>query len=149
LSLIATLGEKQGDRFAPYDENAYVNRLILTLSQARGSVTLFEPDFHRGAMVQIMSRDNNLMLESVRQGVAQSNLTVADKGGFVNLYVDCVGRASAFSGATVEEAELVLRGVDPSLPLVGFYSGVEIAPFGGYSRPLDWTGVLTTLRLES
>ena len=60
LSLIATLGAKQGDRFAPYDENAYVNRLILTSSQARGSVTLFEPDFHVGAVVQIMSRDNTL-----------------------------------------------------------------------------------------
>ena len=42
------------------------------------------------------------------------------------------------------EAELVINGIDPRLPLLGFYSGVEIAPFsGGYSRPLDWTGVLT------
>jgi hypothetical protein len=30
---------------------------------------------------------------------------------------------------------------------MGFYSGVEIAPFAGsYSRPLDWTGVLTILQ---
>jgi len=26
--------------------------------------------------------------------------------------------------------------------LLGFYSGVEIAPFLGRSRGLDWTGVL-------
>jgi hypothetical protein len=45
----------------------------------------------------------------------------------------------------VEEAELLMRYLDPAVPLLGFYSGVEIAPFGGYSRPLDWTGVLTTL----
>ena len=31
-------------------------------------------------------------------------------------------------------------------PLLGFYSGVEIAPVDKMrSRPLDWTGVLTVL----
>ncbi len=43
---------------------------------------------------------------------------------------------------------MVLRGLDLSTPLIGFYSGVEIAPFNGYSRPLDWTGVLTTLSCD-
>jgi hypothetical protein len=29
---------------------------------------------------------------------------------------------------------------------MGFYSGVEVAPFAGLpSRPLDWTGVLSVL----
>jgi hypothetical protein len=47
----------------------------------------------------------------------------------------------------VEEAELVVRGLDPRIPLLGFYSGVEVAPFAGErSKPLDWTGVLTVLR---
>ena len=36
-------------------------------------------------------------------------------------------------------------GLDTSAPFLGFYSGVEVAPFGAYSRPLDWTGVLTML----
>jgi small ligand-binding sensory domain FIST len=61
------------------------------------------------------------------------------------LYFDCAGRASGRSGAPVEEAELVAGGLDPSAPFLGFYSGVEVAPFGAYSRPLDWTGVLTML----
>ena len=56
-----------------------------------------------------------------------------------------VARVSGRSGAPVEEAELVVRGLDPTTPFLGFYSGVEIAPFGTYSRPLDWTGVLTVL----
>jgi hypothetical protein len=51
------------------------------------------------------------------------------------------------SGATSEEAALVLQTLAPSFPFMGFYSGVEIAPFAGnYSRPLDWTGVLTVLQ---
>ena len=145
LSLIATLGEKQGDPFAAYDENAYVNRLILRANRATGSITLFEPDFRRGTRVQIMARDNGLMLESVGRGVAAINGAVLDEDCLLGLYIDCAGRASARSGAAVEEADLVRRDLDPAIPLLGFYSGVEIAPFVGYSRPLDWTGVLTVL----
>lgn len=149
LSLVATLGEKQGDPFAPYDENAYVNRLILGADRESGSITLFEPDFHRGTKVQIMSRDNGLMLQSARRGTAalcaRAREGRAGARPFLALYMDCAGRASARSGAAVEEAELVLQGFDRRVPLAGFYSGVEIAPFGGYSRPLDWTGVLAVL----
>ena len=149
LTLLATLGEKQGDPFAPYDENAYVNRLIFTSDRESGSVTLFEPDFQVGTMVQIMSRDNSLMLQSVQAGVEAANRTPAHGQPLFHLYIDCAGRASAFSGAAVEEAEMVVRGLDASVPLLGFYSGVEIAPFDGYSRPLDWTGLLTTLSWDS
>jgi small ligand-binding sensory domain FIST len=146
LSLIATLGEKQGDPFTPYDENAYVNRLILRSNRAAGSITLFEPDFHEGTRVQIMSRDNSLMLDSVRTGVAGINAAIAGQDALVALYIDCAGRASARSGAPMEEADLVRERLTPSVPLLGFYSGVEVAPFEGYSRPLDWTGVLAVLR---
>lgn len=147
LSLLATLGQKQGDRYAPYDENSYVNRLILTADPQTGSITLFEPDFERGSEVQIMSRDNALMLDSVRRGVAALNQETAGRDNLLGLYIDCAGRASARSGSSVEEAELVVQGLDASIPLMGFYSGVEIAPFAGLlSRPLDWTGVLTVLR---
>lgn len=148
LSLIATLGQKQGDPFGPYDENAYVNRLILRANPETGSVTLFEPDFAAGSRVQIMGRDNALMLDSVRAGMACVNdaEAVAPTAALLGLYVDCAGRASARSGAVVEEAELVRRHLSPAVPLLGFYSGVEVAPFGPAARPLDWTGVLAVLR---
>ena len=75
------------------------------------------------------------------------------------LYIDCAGRTSAFSGADVEEAailqyrqsaraDLEQAELGPETPLLGFYSGVEIAPLLGRSRPLDWTGVLTLFTLE-
>jgi hypothetical protein len=147
LSLLATLGQKQGDPYAPYDENAYVNRLILSANPEVGSITLFEPDFARGTQVQIMSRDNGLMLDSVRRGVAAMNRSNDGRDNLLALYIDCAGRASARSGSSVEEAELVVQGFDPTTPLLGFYSGVEVAPFGDEpSKPLDWTGVLSVLR---
>jgi small ligand-binding sensory domain FIST len=75
------------------------------------------------------------------------NQASAGRDNLLGLYIDCAGRASARSGSSVEEAELVVQGLDPSVPLMGFYSGVEVAPFADLpSRPLDWTGVLTVLR---
>jgi hypothetical protein len=147
LSLVATLGQKQGDPYAPYDENNYVNRLILQADPVRLSITLFEPDFVVGTRVQIMSRDNTLMLESVERGVKALKENIGGTDCLLALYIDCAGRASVMSGAPVEEAQLVLDTLAPAFPVMGFYSGVEIAPFAGdYSRPLDWTGVLTILR---
>ncbi len=149
LSLVATLGQKQGDPFAAFDENSYVNRLILGADRASGSITLFEPDFRQGTRVQIMARDNALMLDSVRHGMSAVRARYLSSKPFLALYIDCAGRASGRSGAAMEEAALVMQDLGPSFPLLGFYSGVEIAPFGGYSRPLDWTGVLTLLRQAS
>jgi hypothetical protein len=148
LSLVATLGEKQGDPFAPYDENAYVNRLILGSDREAGSIILFEPDFRVGTKVQIMSRDNALMLESARNGTATVPARRPGREPLLGLYIDCAGRASGLSGAEIEEAALVQRNFAPPVPLLGFYSGVEVAPFDGYSRPLDWTGVLTVLERQ-
>jgi hypothetical protein len=146
LSLMVTLGEKHGDPFADYDENRYVNRLILKVASDRRSITLFEPDFRRGSVVQIMSRDNGLMVQSVRDGVRLMNRRVSGQHPLMALYIDCAGRASARSGSEIEEAEVLLDEIDIRAPLLGFYSGVEIAPVDKMrSRPLDWTGVLTVL----
>ena len=84
-------------------------------------------------------------MPAVARGTAAMRGRWAGARPFLALYIDCAGRASARSGAPIEEAELVIQGFDPAVPLAGFYSGVEIAPFGGYSRPLDWTGVLAVL----
>jgi len=145
LSLMVTLGEKHGNRFGPYDENAYVNRLILSANVEKRSITLFEPDFKAGSIIQIMSRDNVLMLDSVRRGAKLMTERCADRDCLLTLYIDCAGRASARSGAEHEEADVLLENLNIKAPLIGFYSGVEIAPVNGSSRPLDWTGVLTTL----
>jgi len=62
------------------------------------------------------------------------------------IYVDCGGRTARFSNTMDEEAAEV-QGVVNSfgVPLLGFYSGVEIAPFHNQNRGLDWTGLLIVL----
>ena len=150
LTLLATLGQKQGDLYAPYDENAYVNRLLLTCDAKAGSVTLFEPDFQEGAKVQIMGRDPGFMLESVRKGVAAANRVIERGDSLVSIYVNCAGRASVLSGSPEEETAVLTQGLNANIPLIGFYSGVEIAPFdNALPRALDWTGLLAVLRYRT
>lgn len=151
ITLLATLGQKHGDPFAPFDEKAYVNRLIVGADRAAGSITIFEPDFVQGAKIQVMARDNGLMLDSVRRGVAEIEGLMNGRRPLFSLYLDCAGRASASTGAPAEEAEIAIDASAGLGPMLGFYSGVEIAPVGleaggtGVSRPLDWTAVMSAL----
>ena len=87
------------------------------------------------------------MLESVQQQTEALLDAQSATKPFFAFYIDCAGRTCAFSGAEVEEASLIQARLAPEIPLLGFYSGVEIAPLMGRSRPLDWTGVLTLFRL--
>ena len=52
------------------------------------------------------------------------------------------------SGTDEEEASVVTKTLIDRVPFMGFYSGVEIAPIRQRSQPLDWTGVLTTLKVQ-
>lgn len=143
IPFIVTLGKKYGEPYAPFNEQMYVNRLVIDANPEEGSVTIFEADFQQGDMVQVMSRDNQLMVESVDKGTAELLETVDPGNAEFALYIDCAGRASSFSGSETEEADVVRKTIGESIPFLGFYSGVEIAPLLGRSRPLDWTGVLT------
>jgi hypothetical protein len=143
FSMTVALGVKYGDLYASFDESSYVSRLIMDVNPENGSVTLFEADFKMGQKVQIMSRNNQVVLDSVHQQ-SQKILDVVDPNEFRwAFYIDCAGRTSEFCGAETEEATILQEVLDNKLPLFGFYSGVELAPFLGRTRPLDWSGVLT------
>ena len=92
-----------------------------------------------------MRRSNEKMLESARS-ISQRLLDeVKDFDPFLGIYIDCAGRTSGFCGAGAEEGAFVQETIGAEMPLLGFYSGVEVAPFMGGSRALDWTGVLIVL----
>jgi small ligand-binding sensory domain FIST len=113
-----------------------------------GSVTLFEADYQAGDRIQIMARDNQLMVQSVQDRTRELLASLGQETPLFALYIDCAGRSSGFSGSEIEEAGVLQAELGGDIPLLGFYSGVEIAPLLGRSRPLDWTGVLTLFTLR-
>jgi hypothetical protein len=148
-SLLITLGANYGsDPYGDFHEDEYVNRLIAGVNPENGSLVLFESDFAPGDRVQVMRRSNEKMLSSART-VSNELLSSLDGAQpFLGVYVDCAGRTSGFCGAGEEEGAAIQETIGSRMPLLGFYSGVEIAPFMGGPRALDWTGVLLVLAEE-
>lgn len=142
-----TIGVQQGERFLQREDD-YVNRLITGVMPDGKAVGLFEPDLDEGTEVLFMLRDPTLMIESARAGSEAALARMRREGGRPRfaLYIDCAGRAAAVSRTATEEAAEVQAVMSrDGIPLLGFYSGVEVAPLRGVSRGLDWTGVLLLL----
>ncbi len=143
-----TLGVRQGGRHTLGGEDGYVNRLITGVMPDGKAIGLFEPDLEEGVEVVFMLRDPMLMRESARTGSEAALQRMRGQGGRPGfaLYIDCAGRAAAASGTPTEEAAEVQAIMNrEGIPLLGFYSGVEVAPVRGVTRGLDWTGVLLLL----
>ena len=146
LSLL-TIGVNYGERFQ-YQEDEYVNRLITGILTDSSGIGIFEPDLEQGMEIQFMLRDGNMMIESARNNSENLMKNINDDGKIpvFGLYINCAGRTAEQSNVETEEAAEVQRVMNKyNTPLLGFYSGVEVAPILGKSRGLDWTGVLTVL----
>lgn len=144
---LLTIGLNCGDSFQ-YEENKYVNRLITGILPDDSGVGLFEPDLEEGMEVQFMFRNGNLMIESARNNSEDllNRITEEGKSPVFGLYINCGGRTAEQSDTETEEAVEIQKSMNKhSVPLFGFYSGVEIAPIDGRNRGLDWTGVLLIL----
>lgn len=139
LSLI--LGMNRGDLWGEFDEKSYANRLCIGIDKERQGLVMFEPDMVENTRFQVMFRSLDLdyiapKIEGLFQGIPGRRPVFA-------LYINCAGRAAAFSGGDLEDAPAVQRAVAGRAPLLGLYTGVEIAPVEGVPRGLDWTGVFS------
>jgi small ligand-binding sensory domain FIST len=133
-----TLGVNRGGKYAPFREENYVNRLCLRADPQRGALVMFEPDLVAGTQVQLMRR--SVEFDYVRERTQALLDRTAGRRPFFVFYIDCAGRAGAYSGADGEEAAEV-QSVVGDIPLLGIYSGAEIGRVAGAPRALDFTGV--------
>lgn len=141
--LFVTLGTNKGDKFAPFVEEDYANRLVMAIDKERRGLVMFENDLQAGSEVQLMRR--SMDFDYVGRRTADLLARIGERRPFFALYIDCTGRAAAYCGAEREEAEEVQRVIGTKMPLLGMYSGVEIAKVGSDMQALDWTGVLCVL----
>lgn len=143
-----TVGVNLGERYGEPQEKQYINRLITGTTPDGKGLMIFEADLEEGMEIQFMLRDAELMHESARQNTEELIREISEAGlrPVFGLYIDCAGRTAEYSNTLTEEAAEIQKILTrEDVPLLGFYSGVEIAPLMGKSRGLDWTGVLLIL----
>jgi len=140
-----TIGVNCGEKYAEPEEGKYVNRLITGIAPGGKGIGLFEPDLEQGMEIQFMLRDTEKMLDSAKTNTLALVRRIQKDGRrpLFGLYIDCAGRTKTYSNTSHEEASEVQKVFKKyGVPLLGFYSGVEICPLMEKSRGLDWTGVL-------
>lgn len=143
-----TIGINRGEKYGDFEESEYVNRLIAGVLPNREGVVLFEPDLEEGTEILFMLRDATKMIESAKKNSTEliEQIKADGRRPAFGLYIDCAGRTASFSDTLTEEATEVQQVFNKyDVPLLGFYSGVEVTPLLGKSRGLDWTGVLLIL----
>jgi len=138
--LFVTLGVNKGDKFGRFKEEDYANRLVMAVDQERRALVMFEDDLKPGFDVQLMRR--SIDFDYIGRRTDELLGRLGGRRPFFALYIDCAGRASAYCGTEREEAAEVQRAIGSRIPLLGMYSGVEIAKVGQDMQALDWTGVL-------
>ena len=141
------LGVNHGDPWAPYEEENYSNCLCLKADVKRQQLIMFEPELVDGTRFQLMSRNHDP--RAIARKVDDLFKRIGDETPFFALYINCAGRAGAYAGVEEEDAHHVQRAINDRAPLLGFYSGVEIAPIRGEVKSMDWTGVLCLFTVKT
>jgi hypothetical protein len=134
-------GVNKGEKWGEFEEKSYAGRLCLALDRARDGIVMFEPDMVEGTEFQIMLRSLDLDYIPPRVESLFAKLEGEGRAPVFALYVDCAGRAAGYAGLDLEDALAVQRAVADRAPLMGIYTGAEIAPVRGRPSCLDWTGV--------
>jgi diguanylate cyclase (GGDEF)-like protein len=132
-------GINSGERWGDYDEDSYASRLCLGVDIDRGGIVMFEPDMVEGTEFQLMFR--SMDLDYMRPKINSIFDNLKGREPVFALYIDCAGRAAGYGGTDIEDAVILQETVAGRVPLLGIYTGVEIAPVAGRPRGLDWTGV--------
>ncbi len=137
-------GVNSKGKWEEFAEEHYASRLCIGLDVKRDGIVMFEPDMVAGTQFQIMYR-NGENLGYITPKIEVLFGQVQHRKPVLALYINCAGRAAAYSGLEHEDAIVVQQAVAGRVPLLGLYTGVEIAPVEGRSRGLDWTGVFCLL----
>jgi len=148
---LLTIGVNYGGKYEIPNEANYVNRLITGALPDGKGLCIFEPDLEEGTEIQFMLRDSEEMIKSAERNSAELMEQIVSDGrkAVFGLYIDCAGRTANYTNTLTEEATEIQKIFNQyNIPLLGFYSGVEIAPLIGRSRGLDWTGVLMVMAMR-
>ncbi len=133
-------GVNHGARWGKYNEDHYASRLCLDIDKERGGIVMFEPDMVAGTEFRLMFRSFDLH-QYMKPKLESLFNNLNGRVPVFATYIDCAGRCAGYSGTDTEDALLLQEVVGDRVPVLGIYSGVEIAPMAGRPRELDWSGI--------
>lgn len=105
-------------------------RTILAVDDAAGSLT-FAGDIPQGAQVQLMKANFDRLIDGASHASDEAHGAEERHPPAVALLISCVGRRLVLKQRVEEELDAVQDALGANVPLCGFYSYGEIAPFGG------------------
>ncbi|TFH39272.1 MAG: hypothetical protein E4G95_01570 [Bacteroidia bacterium] len=137
---LITIGVNRGEKYDPFREENYINRLVLGVDETSGALLVMEGDLKVGDNFQFMRRSIETdMVSEMAQKLMES---IGTREPLFAFYIACLGRVKKFFGTEKEESEEIQKTIGSKMPLLGIYSGTEIARVRDNVMPLDWTGVL-------
>jgi hypothetical protein len=131
---------KGKDKWGDFNDDNYASRLCLAVDPEHSGIVMFEPDMVEGTEFQIMYR--SLELDYMKPKIEGLFDGLGDRIPVFAFYINCAGRAAGYGGIDIEDAVVLQKTLADRVPVLGIYSGVEIARVLGRPRGLDWTGVL-------
>ena len=135
-----TIGVNRGEKYEPFKEENYINRLVLGIDEPSGALIVMEGDLKEGDNFQFMRRSIETdMVSEMAQKLLES---LGNREPLFAFYISCLGRIKKFFGTEKEESEEIQKTIGSKMPVLGIYSGTEIARVRDTVMPLDWTGVL-------
>ena len=120
-------------------ENIDSNRLCLGIDHKRGGIIMFDSDMEQGTEFQLMLRSQEP--GSMQPKIESLFANLGERKPVFAMYIDCAGRCAGYGGTKMEDAAVVQQAVDGRVPLLGIYTGVEIASVAGHPRGLECSGV--------
>ncbi len=141
LKFFVTLGKNMGDKWENYNPGNYINRMCVGVDTESRSLYMAEMDLEEGMEVQLMRRSFEMEYVSVRTKKLIDKTKASDRRIIFGMYINCSGRAAAYSNNTDEDIRHVQVAVNGEFPLLGIYEAGELAMIGGELQVLDWTGL--------
>lgn len=144
VRFFVTLGINYGDKWAPFQEESYVNRMCVGVVPEKGAIVMNEP-IPAGTVVQLMRRSIDMGYNRRKTQDLIERVRGMGRTPFLGIYVDCAGRGATYYGSDEEEADFVRGAIADQFPLIGIYEAGEIGGVNGRMDVLDWSGSLTVL----
>ncbi|GAA0877248.1 hypothetical protein GCM10009119_02160 [Algoriphagus jejuensis] len=142
VKFFVTLGKNTGDKWERYNPGSYINRMCVGIDQQNRGLHMAEMDLEPGMEIQLMRRSFDMEYVEIRTRKIMQKVKAKKRRIIFGFYINCSGRAAAYSNQTDEDIRYVQAGINGEFPLMGIYEAGELAPIGGALQVLDWSGVL-------